>query len=43
MEVAITSAIGGVVDTIESVGTAAMAVVIAFMIWRKVRAAGNKV
>jgi len=43
MESAITSAITDVGATITAVGTAAMAVVVVFLIWRNVRKAGNKV
>jgi len=43
MEAAITSAIGDATDTITAIGTAAMAVVIAFLVWRKVKQGANKV
>lgn len=43
MDSAITSAVTDVVADITSIGTAAMAVVVAFMIWRNIRKAGNKV
>jgi len=43
MDDAITTAITGLVTTVTGVGTAAMAIVVAFMIWRNVRKAGNKV
>jgi len=43
MDTAITTAITGVVSDITGIGTAAMAVVVAFLIWRNVRKAGNKV
>ena len=43
MDSAITTAITGLVTDITGVGTAAMAIVVAFMIWRNVRKAGNKV
>jgi len=43
METAITEAITETVVTITAIGTAAMAVVVAFMIWRKSKQAGNKV
>lgn len=40
---AIETAITTVTGNVTSVGTAAMAVVVAFLIWRKVKQAGNKV
>jgi len=43
MEAAITTAITDVGATITSIGTAAMAIVVVFLIWRNVRKAGNKV
>jgi len=39
----ITDAITTVTGNITTIGTAAMAVVVAFLIWRKVKQAGNKV
>lgn len=43
MEDAIETAIAGVGTTITGIGTAAMAIVVVFLIWRNVRKAGNKV
>lgn len=43
MDEAITTAITSLTGTVTGIGTAAMALVVAFAIWRNVRKAGNKV
>lgn len=43
MDSAITTAITAQATTITAIGTAAMAIVVVFLIWRNVRKAGNKV
>ena len=43
MDTAITTAITTVAGNITAIGTAAMALVVGFMIWRNVKKAGNKV